>query len=143
MVYLKGLHFASARGKLSWPTRGDLLSSFGRQEHPRYHTFTFNKGIDIGAPIGNDIKAVFEGIVLFSDWFRGYGKMAIIDHGQGFFTLYAHASELLVKVGDKVSPRQVIGRVGDSGSPEGSRLHFEIRQNGKPVDPLQWLVPNP
>ncbi len=143
MVYLKGLHFASAKGKLSWPTRGGLLSSFGRREHPRYHTFTFNKGIDIEAPVGNEIKAVFEGIVLFADWFRGYGKMAIIDHGQGFFTLYAHASELLVKVGDKVSPRQVIAKVGDSGSPEGARLHFEIRQNGKPVDPLQWLVSNP
>ena len=69
--------------------------------------------------------------------------MAIIDHGQGFYSLYAHASELLIKVGEKVAPRQVIGRVGDSGSPEGARLHFEIRQNGKPVDPLQWLVPNP
>jgi len=142
-VYLQGLHFASAKGKLAWPSRGELVASFGRQEHPRYHTFTFNKGIDIAAPMGEEIKAVFEGVVLFADWFRGYGKMAIIDHGQGFFSLYAHASELVVKVGDKVSPRQVIGKVGDSGSPEGSWLHFEIRENGKPVDPLQWLVPNP
>jgi septal ring factor EnvC (AmiA/AmiB activator) len=102
-----------------------------------------NKGIDISAPVGEEIRSVFEGIVLFADWFRGYGKMAIIDHGQGFFSLYAHASELLVKAGDKVTPRQVIGKVGDSGSPEGPRLHFEIRQNGKPVDPLQWLVSNP
>lgn len=143
VVYLKGLHFAAAKGKLFWPTPGQILSAFGRQEHPRYHTFTFNKGIDIGAPAGHEIKAVFEGIALFADWFRGYGKMAIIDHGQGFYSLYAHASELLVKVGDKVAPRQVIGKVGDSGSPEGVRLYFEIRQNGKPVDPLQWLVPNP
>ena len=143
VVYLKGLHFAAARGKLAWPAQGELLVAFGRQEHPRYHTFTLNKGIDIGAPLGQEIAAVFEGIVLFADWFRGYGKMAIIDHGQGFFSLYAHTSELLVKVGDKVSPRQVIGRVGDTGSPEGPRLHFEIRQNGRPVDPLQWLVPSP
>ena len=143
VVYLKGLHFAAARGKLSWPTAGQILSSYGRQEHPRYHTFTFNKGIDIGAPAGHEIKAVFEGIILFADWFRGYGKMAIIDHGQGFYSLYAHASELLVKVGDKVAPRQIIGKVGDSGSPDGARLHFEIRQNGKPIDPMQWLVPNP
>ena len=143
VVYLKGLHFAAAKGKLSWPTPGQILAGFGRQEHPRYHTFTFNKGIDIEAPAGHEIKAVFEGIALFADWFRGYGKMAIIDHGQGFYSLYAHASELLIKVGEKVAPRQVIGKVGDSGSPEGARLHFEIRQNGKPVDPLQWLVPNP
>jgi septal ring factor EnvC (AmiA/AmiB activator) len=143
VVYLKGLHFAAAKGKLSWPTPGQILSAFGRQEHPRYHTFTFNKGIDIGAPVGQEIKAVFEGIILFADWFRGYGKMAIIDHGQGFYSLYAHASELLVNVGDKVALRQVIGRVGDSGSPEGTRLHFEIRQNGKPENPIQWLVPNP
>jgi len=143
VVYLKGLHFAAAKGKLSWPTPGQILSAFGRQEHPRYHTFTFNKGIDIGAPAGQEIKAVFEGIILFADWFRGYGKMAIIDHGQGFYSLYAHASELLVNVGDKVALRQVIGRVGDSGSPEGARLHFEIRQNGKPENPIQWLVPNP
>jgi septal ring factor EnvC (AmiA/AmiB activator) len=142
-AYLQGLRFAEARGKLLWPTRGDLVSSFGRKEHPRYRTFSFNKGIDIAAPLGEEIRAVFEGIVLFADWFRGYGKMAIIDHGQGFFSLYAHASELLVKVGDKVAPRQVIGRVGDSGSSEGPLLHFEIRQNGKPVDPLAWLVPNP
>jgi len=142
-AYLKGLHFLSAKGKLAWPSQGELIASFGRREHPRYHTFTFNKGIDIAAPIGEEIRAVFEGIVLFADWFRGYGRMAIIDHGQGFFSLYAHASELLVRAGDKVSPRQVIGRVGDSASPEGPRLHFEIREDGKPVDPLQWLAPNP
>ncbi|MDH7500182.1 MAG: peptidoglycan DD-metalloendopeptidase family protein [candidate division NC10 bacterium] len=142
-AFLQGLHFASAKGKLPWPSQGDLIASFGRREHPRYHTFTFNKGIDIAAPMGEEIRAVFEGIVLFADWFRGYGRLAIIDHGQGFFSLYAHASELMVKAGDKVSPRQVIGKVGDSASPEGPRLHFEIRQDGKPMDPLQWLVPNP
>ena len=142
-LYLQGLRFPSARGRLLWPAPGEVITPFGRIEHPSYHTFTVNKGIDISAPVGEEIRSVFEGIVLFADWFRGYGKMAIIDHGQGFFSLYAHASELLVKAGDKVTPRQVIGKVGDSGSPEGPRLHFEIRQNGKPVDPLQWLVSNP
>ena len=131
--------FERLRGKLPWPANGTLASSFGRQEHPRYHTVTFNRGIEITAPQGRDIVAVADGTAIYADWFKGYGRLVILDHGSGYFTLYAHASDILVKTGDAVSGGQVIARVGDSGSLEGPQLYFELRHKGKPQDPLTWL----
>jgi septal ring factor EnvC (AmiA/AmiB activator) len=131
--------FARLRGKLPWPANGTLASTFGRQEHPRFHTVTFNRGIEITAPHGRDILAVAEGTVIYADWFKGYGRLVILDHGSGYFTLYAHAADFLVKTGDGVSGGQVIAKVGDSGSLEGSQLYFELRHKGKPQDPLAWL----
>ena len=118
---------------------GMLASTFGRQEHPRFHTVTFNRGIEITAPQGRDIVAVAEGTVIYADWFKGYGRLIILDHGSGYFTLYAHASDILIKTGDAVSGGQVIAKVGDSGSLEGPQLYFELRHKGKPQDPLTWL----
>lgn len=138
---LDGSAFAILRGKLPWPTEGVLTSTFGRREHPRFKTVTFNKGIEIKAPEGREIVAVHNATVLYADWFKGYGRLLILDHGGGYFTIYAHASELLVKAGDRVSKGQVIARVGDSGSLEGPKLYFELRYQGKPQDPLAWLVP--
>ncbi len=138
---LDGSAFATLRGKLPWPTEGVLTSTFGRREHPRFKTVTFNKGIEIKAPEGREIVAVHNATVLYADWFKGYGRLLILDHGGGYFTIYAHASELLVKAGDRVSKGQVIARVGDSGSLEGPKLYFELRYQGKPQDPLAWLVP--
>ncbi|MBI3990342.1 MAG: peptidoglycan DD-metalloendopeptidase family protein [candidate division NC10 bacterium] len=138
---LDGSVFAALRGKLPWPTEGALTSTFGRKEHPRFRTVTFNKGIGIQAPEGRGIVAVHDATVLYADWFKGYGRLLILDHGGGYFTLYAHASELLVKTGDRVSRGQVIARVGDSGSLEGPQLYFELRYKGKPQDPLAWLLP--
>jgi len=138
---LDGSSFAALRGKLPWPTEGILTSTFGRREHPRFKTVTFNKGIEIKAQEGREIVAVYNATVLYADWFKGYGRLLILDHGGGYFTIYAHASELLVKAGDRVSKGQVIARVGDSGSLEGPKLYFELRYQGKPQDPLAWLVP--
>jgi septal ring factor EnvC (AmiA/AmiB activator) len=131
--------FERLRGKLPWPAKGTLTSGFGRQEHPRFHTVTFNRGIEISAPHGRDIVAVADGTVIYADWFKGYGRLIILDHGSGYFTLYAHASDLLVKTGDAVSGGQAIAKVGDSGSLEGPQLYFELRHKGKPQDPLAWL----
>jgi len=133
--------FTRLRGKLPWPANGALASTFGRQEHPRFRTVTFNRGIEITAPEGRNIVAVAEGTVIYADWFKGYGRLVILDHGSGYFTLYAHASDLLVKVGDAVSGGQAIATVGDSGSLEGPQLYFELRHKGKPQDPLAWLQP--
>jgi septal ring factor EnvC (AmiA/AmiB activator) len=133
--------FERLKGKLPWPAAGPLGSTFGRQEHPRFHTVTFNRGIEIAAPEGKDIVAVAEGSVIYADWFKGYGRLIILDHGGGYFTLYAHASEVLIRPGESVSRGQVIGKVGDTGSLEGPLLYFELRHKGKPQDPLAWLQP--
>jgi septal ring factor EnvC (AmiA/AmiB activator) len=133
--------FERLKGKLLWPAVGSLTSSFGRQEHPRFHTVTFNHGIEIAAPEGKDIIAVAEGAAIYADWFKGYGRLIILDHGGGYFTLYAHAAEILVRSGESVSRGQVIGKVGDTGSLEGPQLYFELRHKGKPQDPLAWLQP--
>jgi septal ring factor EnvC (AmiA/AmiB activator) len=116
-----------------------VASAFGRQEHPKFRTVTYNRGIEISAAMGRPVLAVYDGTVLYADWFRGYGRLVILDHGGGYFTLYAHASELLVKVGDQVTRGQPIARVGDTGSLEGPQLYFEVRHRGKPQDPLAWL----
>lgn len=132
--------FGKLKGRLEWPVRGPVTSHFGKEPHPRFRIQIQNKGITIKAPEGKDIRAVAEGRVIYADWFKGYGKIIILDHGDGYYTLYAHASELLSSVGQNISRGQVIARVGETGSLEGSNLYFEVRQNGRPQDPLTWLA---
>ena len=134
--------FATLKGRLPWPTPGTVSSSFGRQEHPRHRTVTFNRGIEINAPQGQKIVAVSDGTVLYADWFKGYGQLIVLDHGEGYYTVYAHAAEILVKLGDRVVKGQSIGLVGDTGSVTGSQLYFEVRHRGRPQDPLAWLAPS-
>ena len=133
--------FTQLKGRLPWPAAGTLSSTFGRQEHPKFRTVTFNRGIEIAAPEGRDIVAVADGAVIYADWFKGYGQLIILDHSGGYFTLYAHASEILVRPGEGAARGQVIGKVGDTGSLEGPQLYFELRYKGKPLDPLAWLQP--
>ena len=135
--------FTARKGKLPWPTEGKVASRFGRQENHKFKVVTVNKGIGIRAPLGQQIRAVYGGTILYANWFRGYGKLIIVDHGQGFFSLYAHASELLVRVRDTVRAGQAIGRVGETGSLEGPQLYFELRYRGEPQDPLVWLAKRP
>lgn len=135
-----GKGFGTFRGKLVLPVEGRILSNFGRNENPKFNTFTVQKGIEIEAPIGTEIKAVYAGRILYSDWFKGYGKILIIDHGEGYYTLSGHASALLKNVGEEVRAGEVIALVGDTGSLKGPCLYFEIRQRGKPLDPLEWLA---
>jgi septal ring factor EnvC (AmiA/AmiB activator) len=135
-----GKGFGTLRGKLIFPVEGQILSTFGRNENPKFNTFTVQKGIELEAPIGAEIRAVYNGRVLFADWFKGYGKILIIDHGEGFYTLSGHASALLKNVGEEVRTGEVVALVGDTGSLKGPCLYFEIRQRGKPLDPLEWLA---
>jgi murein hydrolase activator len=131
--------FGAQRGRLSLPAKGEIVSHFGKHKHPEFNSFTFNNGISIAAPLNSDIKTVYDGEVIFADKFKGYGNMIIIDHGGGYFTLYAHASSILKKVGTTVSKNEVVAHVGDTDSSAGSQLYFEIRYQGKPVDPGPWL----
>ncbi len=134
----KGPH--PARGVLPWPAEGEVVSFFGRQKHPQFDTYVERKGIEIRTDEGSAIRAVMAGHVAFADWLKGYGLVLILDHGNGFFSLYAHASKLLAKVGDLVQAGQVIGETGDTGLTGDSTLYFELRQGAEPVDPLAWLA---
>ena len=127
------------KGRIPWPTSGKLKSRFGAHEHPVFKTQTFNKGIDISAKKGTPVKTICDGTVAYVSWFRGYGKYLIIDHGEGYYTLYAHLSSIVVKTGAKVNRGEIIGYVGDTGSLIGDALHFELRKNGEPIDPMRYL----
>jgi septal ring factor EnvC (AmiA/AmiB activator) len=127
-------------GQFLWPADGDVVAHFGRQKHPQFNTYVQRKGIDILAPEGSGIKAVMGGTVAFADWLKGYGLVAILDHANGFFSLYAHASALVVKSGDHVQAGQIIGTTGDTGMTNDNTLYFELREGAEAVDPLLWLA---
>lgn len=131
--------FASQKGRMNLPVRGAIVESYGKHKHPEFNSFTFSKGLSIAAASGTDIKAIYEGTVIYSDYFKGFGNMAIVDHGGGYFSLYAHASRLTKKVGAEVARHETIASVGDVDSSKGSILYFEIRHQGKPVDPAEWV----
>ena len=130
-------YFRGNKGKLLWPVEGKILTNFGPVRIG--DTYTTSNGVDIQAQRGTPFYAVFKGKVMFSGWFKNYGKIVIIDHGGNFLTLYAHAEEIAVQAGQTVKTRQMLGKVGDSGSLKGTSLHFEVRANGKPEDPKRWL----
>jgi len=132
--------FAGSEGKLPWPVRGDLVGRFGNEKHPKFNTVTFNSGIDIAAPLGTDVRSVAKGRVEHvSEDYGSYGEMLILNHGDGYYTLYAHLSASTVSRGQEVTAGQVIGRVGDTGSLKGSILHFEVRKGRTALNPLNWL----
>ena len=131
--------FTTFKGHLPWPTKGRVIHTFGPHQHPIFKTTTINKGIDIEAPLGTDIFAVATGEVILIDWLRGYGKFLIIDHHGGYYTLYAHTSEILVGEGEGIEGGERIAKVGDTGSLQGPLLHFEIRNGKQELDPLTWL----
>jgi septal ring factor EnvC (AmiA/AmiB activator) len=127
------------KGALPWPARGRVRIAFGRHKHPRFETYTLHNGIEIEAPVDTPVKAVHDGTVAFADQFLGYGLMVIIDHGGKNHTLYAHLAETRVRAGQHVSAGDVVGTVGASGV-DGPGLYFEMRSQGKPQDPQEWLA---
>lgn len=136
---IPGVGFSAQKGRLPWPVEGRLVGLFGRQIDPEFKTPIFKRGIEIRTQSSDDIRAIYKGTVLYADWFKGYGKMLILNHGDRYYSLYAHASEIFPKVGETVSEGQIIGKVGDTGSIRGPILYFEIRHKGEPLDPLAWL----
>jgi murein hydrolase activator len=131
--------FASQKGRMSLPVRGDIVETYGKHKHPEFNSYTFSKGLSIAAGAGTEIKAIYDGSVIFADYFKGYGNMVIVDHGGGYFSLYAHASRITKKVGAEVARNETLAMVGDVDSAKGPMLYFEIRYQGKPVDPAGWV----
>ncbi len=132
-----------ALGSLVWPVEGKVVSYFGRQKHPTFDTFVNKKGIEIQAKEGSPIQSVSAGNVVYADWLKGYGLVVIVDHTNGFYSLYAHASKLLVAEGNSVTNGQVIGETGETGVTEEDTLYFELRKGTTPIDPLKWLAKRP
>ena len=127
--------FNSARGKMPWPVKGKPSNRFGR---PRNEGKMRWQGVNIPAAEGTTVKAIHHGRVVYADWLRGSGLLLIIDHGDGYMSLYAHNQSLLRDVGEWVSAGTPIGTVGDSGGLDRAALYFEIRHQGKPTDPARW-----
>jgi septal ring factor EnvC (AmiA/AmiB activator) len=133
--------FASLRGRLPRPAGSRIEVGFGRVVDPRFRTVTVQKGVDIAAERGEEVHAVAPGRVVHAGWFKGYGNLVIVDHGEGFHTLVAHLASMTAAAGEEVDAGALLGTVGDTGSLKGSYLYFEVRENGKPIDPKPWLSP--
>jgi septal ring factor EnvC (AmiA/AmiB activator) len=131
--------FRDMKGLLPWPAQGGVAVPFGRIQNLDSPTYTRHLGIDISAPANSEIRVVHDGLVAYCDWFRGYGKLVIVDHGEGYSTIYSHCSEILVNKGEFIRAGAPLALVGETGSLKGPFLYFEIRENGQPVDPLVWL----
>ena len=131
--------FNELKGNLPWPIEGKVISQFGTFRNPNLKTIIENTGIDISAQIGGNVKSIYDGIVTTVTYIRGYGNTVIIDHGDGFYSVYTHVIDIEVDENSYVDALDVIARVGDSGSLDGAKLHFEIWANREKVNPELWL----
>lgn len=130
------ISFTDGKGKLGWPVTGEVLIGFGTQKDKSLGTYYESNGLEIAITPGASIRAVADGKVVFSDWFKGYGNLMILSHAGGFHTLYAQAAQLGKSIGEQVKAGDVLGKSGLGGR---DSIYFEIRQNGSPVNPLEWL----
>ena len=137
---LKTKEFNLLKGQLPWPTEGRVISKFGKQWNAQLKTTTDNPGIDIKGQPGSPIRSTISGIVTTITYIRGYGTTIIIDHGGGFYTVYSHVTNIQTHVDSEVRSGDVIAYMGDSGSINGSKLHFEVWGKGQKLDPEKWLV---
>lgn len=131
--------FARRRGALAPPVEGSLAGGFGRRVDREFATETFRNGVDFEAREGTPVRAVAEGEVRFAGWFRGYGKLVILDHGDDYFSVSGHLESIRVEIGDRVATAEAIGTVGQTGSLAGPRLYFELRRGRQPLDPRDWF----
>jgi murein hydrolase activator len=132
-----GRAFGSLRGQLKLPVRGELIGRFGAPREERNVTW---KGVFIRADVGQQVRAVADGRVTYADWLRGYGNLMIIDHGDGYMSLYGHNESLLKNVGENISSGESIASVGSTGGALDSGVYFELRHEGKPIDPVRWIA---
>ena len=131
--------FEMQKGKLPYPLDGKIIRSFGTHRDRKTHTKIFSPGIEIKGKLDSEIHAVYDGVVFHRGNLRGYGKVLILDHGGGWYTLYAHLSDFTVELGQSVKTRDVIGFLGESNIEGGSSLHFQIRHRKQQYDPVEWL----
>lgn len=129
----------TGRGVMTIPVDAEITSEFGWRTHPILGYQKFHAGIDFGADSGTTIRAAAAGVVIYAQWYGGYGNSVIVDHGGGITTLYAHAEGFYVAEGATVQKGQPIAAVGSTGFSTGPHLHFEVRQNGEPIDPVPYL----
>ena len=137
---LKTKEFNLLKGQLPWPTEGRVILKFGKQWNARLKTTTDNPGIDIKGQPGSPIRATMSGVVTTITYIRGYGTTIIIDHGGGFYTVYSHVTNIQTQVDSEVRSGDVIAYMGDSGSVNGSKLHFEVWGKGQKLDPEKGLM---
>lgn len=135
----RGGVFARRYGLLPRPVDGFVEVPFGKVVNAKFGTVTQHNGLDLRAPQGSEVRAVEGGKVAYAAWFRGYGNLVILDHGDGYHTLYGHLEAIEVEPGAEVAGGQRIGSVGETGSLKGPFLYFELREDGKPIDPLPWF----
>ncbi|MBI2995923.1 MAG: peptidoglycan DD-metalloendopeptidase family protein [Candidatus Melainabacteria bacterium] len=131
--------FIGGSGAFSYPIMGRLTSPFGLRRHPIFRVVSFHSGVDLAAPFGTPIMASDSGRVIFNGWYGGYGKVVIVDHGMSFSTLYAHLSRDNVSKGKTITKGDIVGYEGQTGYSTGPHLHFEVRKNGRPQNPLNYL----
>ena len=136
-VSLAGDDFARLKGRLSLPARGELANRFGT---PRQEGGTTWKGVFIRAANGTEVKAIAPGRIVFADWLRGFGNLAIVDHGDGYLSVYGNNESLYKAVGQPVKSGEAIASVGNSGGNPETGLYFELRHLGQPLDPLKWVI---
>ena len=139
-MVLKSKEFPKLKGQLQWPAEGRVITKFGRQWNPKLKTTTENPGIDIKGKPGSQIRSVLGGVVTTITFIRGFGTTIIIDHGGGFYTVYSHVTNVETNEDSQVRSGDVIAYMGDSGSINGSQLHFEIWGQGKKLNPEYWLT---
>ena len=132
--------FTSFKGKLTWPVAGDLLHDYGEGRAGGQLTWD---GVVLAAPRGREVRAVYHGRVIFADWLAGMGLLVIVDHGEGYRTLYGYNETVLKSLGDWVAPGDVIATVGESGGQSQSGLYFEVRKGTEPVNPRSWVSRRP
>ena len=132
--------FSAHKGKLTWPVAGTLLHDFGQ---PRLGGTIKWNGVVLAAPRGREVRAVYHGRIAFADWLAGMGLLVIVDHGDGYMTLYGYNETILKNTGDWVAPGDVIATVGDSGGQSRAGLYFELRRGKQPVNPRQWVTRRP
>ncbi len=132
-------NFRKAKGKLPWPVSGKIITHYGKQRDPKSKTYIKNTDIEIKSALGTPVQCVFKGIVRVITYLPGYGNTIIVDHGQGYYTVYSHLDEIYVDKEEAVSAGQIIATVGDSGSLEGAKLQFGIYGGRKTYNPEKWL----
>ncbi|MBF0473440.1 MAG: peptidoglycan DD-metalloendopeptidase family protein, partial [Nitrospirae bacterium] len=138
-VRYTGKGFSKARGHLIWPVSGEVAIPYGSQDDPRFKSPIFRNGIFIKSETDENVKAIYNGKVVFADQFRGLGNVVIINHGEGYHTVYANLNKISINNGDNVTEKDIIGKAGVPEPINAPGIYFEVRFKGKPINPTRWL----